>query len=184
MDTTSASLLERLRQPGDRAAWERFVRLYTPLLCLWADRLGRHGQDRDDLVQDVFLILLRELPRFRYRPDGSFRGWLKTVLLNKLREHRRRPAPADGEALDGLACPDPGDALDETEYRQYLVQRALELLRTEFEPATWQAFWEFVVRGRPGTEVARELGISENAVYLTKGRVLRLLRAELGGLLE
>jgi RNA polymerase sigma-70 factor (ECF subfamily) len=60
----------------------------------------------------------------------------------------------------------------------------LEIMQADFEPATWRACWEFVVEGRPAAEVARELGLSVNAVYLAKGRVLRRLRAELEGMLE
>jgi hypothetical protein len=77
MNTTSASLLERLRQTADPAAWERFVRLYTPLLCHWARRVGSPRQDVEDLVQDVFAVLLRKLPEFRYNPGQRFRGWLR-----------------------------------------------------------------------------------------------------------
>lgn len=40
---TPGSLLERLRQPGDEEAWQRFVRLYTPLLIHWAGRVGISG---------------------------------------------------------------------------------------------------------------------------------------------
>jgi RNA polymerase sigma-70 factor (ECF subfamily) len=54
----------------------------------------------------------------------------------------------------------------------------------EFQPTTWKAFWQAVPLGRPAAEVAAELGISENAVYLAKGRVLRRLRQELNGLLD
>ncbi len=57
-------------------------------------------------------------------------------------------------------------------------------MRTEFAPTTWKACWETIVQGRPGTEVARALGISENAVYIARCRVLRRLRQELGGLME
>ena len=40
MDTTSGSLLERLKQPAAQEAWDRFVNLYTPLLFYWARHLG------------------------------------------------------------------------------------------------------------------------------------------------
>jgi RNA polymerase sigma-70 factor (ECF subfamily) len=73
---------------------------------------------------------------------------------------------------------------DEAEYRARLVARALELMQAEFQPTTWKACWELVVAGRPAADVARELGISENAVHLAKGRVLRRLRKELEGLLD
>jgi len=64
------------------------------------------------------------------------------------------------------------------------VGRALELMRADFQPVTWQACWEFVVRDRPAAEVAAELGITINTVYLAKSRVLRRLREELAGLLD
>jgi RNA polymerase sigma-70 factor (ECF subfamily) len=83
------------------------------------------------------------------------------------------------------ACPqDPSEEIAEAEYRSYLVDRALQLMKTDFEPTTWQACWSYVAEGRPATEVASELGISVNAVHLAKARVLRRLRRELEGLLD
>jgi RNA polymerase sigma-70 factor (ECF subfamily) len=57
-------------------------------------------------------------------------------------------------------------------------------MKTEFQPSTWKACWEFVVNGRPATEIARDLGITENAVFIAKYRVIKRLRQELEGLLE
>ena len=57
-------------------------------------------------------------------------------------------------------------------------------MQAEFQPTTWRAFWECVVADRPGAEVAAELGISVDAVYAAKSRVLRRLRRELAGLLD
>ena len=79
MNTTSFSLLERLRQPSDSAAWDRFVELYTPLLFYWGRRAGLQSADAADLVQDVFEVLLRKLPEFQYDRQKSFRSWLRTV---------------------------------------------------------------------------------------------------------
>ena len=83
-----------------------------------------------------------------------------------------------------MPSPEPDDDLGETEYREFLVSRALEVMQAEFQPTTWKACWEHVVAGRPAADVAGELGITPNAVYLAKARVLRRLRAELDGLLE
>jgi RNA polymerase sigma-70 factor (ECF subfamily) len=187
MNTTSASLLDRLRQPADQAAWERFVRLYTPLLWHWARRLGLPTQDVADLVQDVFALLVRKLPEFRYNPGQRFRGWLWTVTVNKVREWRRRTRTerqaGDGE-LANFAEADPAAEFDEAEYQRHVARQAAQLIQAEFQPSTWKAFWEFVVADRPAADVARELGTTENAVYLAKGRVLRRLRQELDGLLD
>jgi RNA polymerase sigma-70 factor, ECF subfamily len=184
MSKTPASLLERLRQPNDRVAWERFVKLYTPLLYHWVHHLGAHGAEADDLVQDVFTTLVQKLPQFHYDPTQTFRGWLWTITKNQLRKCRRKRHGAGAIGLEEAAVPDPAEAIDEDEYRQFLTRRALELMQAEFEPSTWQAFWQFVVEGRPGADVARALGLSVNAVYIAKARVLRRLKQELAGLLD
>jgi RNA polymerase sigma-70 factor (ECF subfamily) len=188
MHTTSPSLLERLRQPTDDADWRRFVRLYTPLLYYWCRRLRLSEQDSADVVQDVFLILLEKLPQFRYDGRRTFRGWLRTVTLNKCRDRWRRLALAPRGAGDELwtNLPDRADTtpFEEAEYRHYLAARALALMQSDFDGRTWKACWEHGVVGRPAAEVAAELGVSENAVYVAKCRVLRRLREELQGLWE
>jgi RNA polymerase sigma-70 factor (ECF subfamily) len=187
MHTTPISLLERMRQPADGEAWGRFVDLYTPVLYAWARRLGISGPDAADLLQEVFVLLIQKLPEFVYDGRKSFRAWLRTVTLNKWRALNRRavlPTLAGDAAFDGVAAPEERPELDEVEYRRHLVSRALKLMQVEFQPATWKACWECVVEGRPVGDVARELGISVNAVYLAKSRVLRRLHQELDGLID
>jgi RNA polymerase sigma-70 factor (ECF subfamily) len=188
MHTTSISLLERVRRLEERAAWERFVKLYTPLLYYWTCRLGMTEADAADLVQEVFTVLIAKLPEFHYDAGKSFRAWLRTITYNKWRDFQRRRAAdpiRDGsEALPDLPAPDSEDPFWEQEYRQHLVGRALELMQQEFQPATWKACWECVVAGRSAAEVAAELGMSVEAVYTAKSRVLRRLRQELSGLLS
>jgi RNA polymerase sigma-70 factor (ECF subfamily) len=187
MNTTSRSLLERLRKPDQQAAWTRFVELYTPLLYAWARRAGLSAEDTADLVQEVFAQLLQKLPQFTYDAGRSFRGWLRTVALNKYREMRRRRADAhleDPAAHPDPVAKDPAETFAEAEYRQYLVRRALELMQAEFQPTTWKACWEYAVQGRPAAEVARELQTTVEVVYAAKSRALRRLREELAGLLD
>src|SRR5271170_1479061 len=88
--TTPATLLERLRAAHDDAAWDRIVELYTPLLFYWARRCGESEHDAADLVQEVFVAMVQTLPSFDYDRGGKFRKWLRTVLLNKLRDRKRR----------------------------------------------------------------------------------------------
>jgi RNA polymerase sigma-70 factor (ECF subfamily) len=190
-EATSFSLLQKLRQPASpftELAWGRFVKLYTPLLFLWARRLGASEQDAPDLVQEVFLILAREMPEFRHDPQRRFRGWLWTVLVNKWRDRvRQRAAQPAAAALEDAATVTVTDnvtELAEAEYRGYLIARALELMRAELPEDEWRACQEYVVKGRPAAEVARELGLSDNQVYLAKSRILRRLRVELEGLLD
>src|SRR6059058_3878997 len=91
VDDTSPSLLYRLRQhPEDAAAWQRFDALYRPLLETWLRRHALQPHDADDLVQQVLEVVVRELPTFDYDPSkGRFRGWLKAILANRLRDYWR-----------------------------------------------------------------------------------------------
>ena len=172
MNSTSLKLLQRVRQLDDQEAWERFVTLYSPLLHRWATRAGLDEQDAIDLVQDVFVTLTTELPDFEYDTSrGSFRGWLKTITLNKCRERQRRLKAAGGwedfDPADTLVA-DNAEAFWESEYREYLVRRALEVMRNQFEPKTWQACWEHTVNGLSGAAVAKLLDLSEGTVYVAK----------------
>jgi RNA polymerase sigma-70 factor (ECF subfamily) len=188
MDSTSVSLLERLRQPAPQEAWERFVNLYTPLIYYWARRVGLTTDEATDLVQDVLTLLVQKLPEFQYDPQKSFRGWLRTITLNKWRADRRRRgivlAEASASELAAVVSPEAEDAFWQVEYRQHLVNRALKLMQAEFQTNTWKACWECIVTGKPASEVGRELGLTVDAVYAAKSRVLRRLREELAGLLE
>ena len=184
-ERTSVSLLDRLRQPDDAEAWSRFVRVYSPLMFFWARRAGLQETDAADLVQDVFTILVQTMPSFVYNPAQSFRSWLRTILLNKLREHMRRPAPVltDGRTLEDVAAPDPPDFLDDPQEREQLLRRALACLASEFQPKTWNAFRQTALGGKSPEEVAKELNVTVNTVYIARSRVMHRLREELDGLL-
>src|SRR5438128_1125425 len=130
MNSTSPTLLERLRRPTEKGAWSRFLELYTPLLYHWARHLGLNDADAADLVQEVFTTLVQRLPEFHYDPSKGFRRWLRTVTLNKWRNHLRdravAPAGEDPGGLAEVAAPEDSGAFGEAEYRQYLVNRALQ----------------------------------------------------------
>jgi RNA polymerase sigma-70 factor (ECF subfamily) len=187
MHTTPPSLLQRLRQSPEQETWERFVQLYTPLLYSWSRRVGLHANEAADLIQDVFAILIEKLPSFEYDQNRCFRAWLRTLLLNRWRQYRRRLAlerRVIGALPEDVPDREQTPEFEQAEYRRHITSRALEVMQADFQPATWRAFWEFVVRDRPAAEVAAELGLSVNAVYLARGRVLARLREELAGLFD
>jgi RNA polymerase sigma-70 factor (ECF subfamily) len=191
MTDTSISLLESLAS-ADHASWDRLVEVYAPLLRRWLS--GRApDQDLDDLIQDVLLVVVRRLPEFRRNPRaGAFRCWLRTIAVNCLRDHYRsqhkRPrATGDSnflEMLNQLADDTSGlSQLWEQEHDRYVAEHLLKEIEPQFEPTTWRAFCRVAREGVPAPEVARELGITENAVYIAKSRVLSRLRQVANGIL-
>lgn len=194
MFETSASLLERVRTQPDAASWKRLVDLYTPLLEGWLRRNGVTHNDVDDLVQEVMETLVREIPNFHYDPErGSFRAWLRTITVNRLRmfwRSRRTTPLATGDSdfakkLDELEDPDSAlTRLWDQEHDRHVVHRLLEMIEPEFEAITWKAFRKVALEAIKAPTVASELGISINTVYLARYRVLHRLRQEMHGLAE
>src|SRR5262245_29373154 len=194
MPETSVSLLERLRLHPDAPSWQRLVDLYTPLIRSWLLRHGLQASDADDLVQDVMGILVRELPNFQHEHRaGAFRRWLRGITINRLRvfwRYRRGNPQAVGgtdfgEVLNQLEDPASGlSRLWDEEHDRHVAHRMLELIESDFEPATWQAFRLLVIEGKRTAAVATELGLTPNAVRIAKSRVLSRLRQEMMGLLE
>lgn len=194
MFETSHSLIDQLCGEADDASWQRLVDLYSPLLHGWIDRYDVQAADADDLVQDVLVVVMREMPGFRHnqRP-GAFRSWLKGIVINRLRNfwraRNRGGASAGGEAmlarLDELA--DDRSQLShvwQQEHDRHLAGKLLELIEPRFTPTTRQAFRRLVLDGADADTVAAELGLSLNAVFTAKSRVLRELRAIGRGLLD
>jgi RNA polymerase sigma-70 factor (ECF subfamily) len=69
-------------------------------------------------------------------------------------------------------------------FSRTLLHRALELVRLEFEDRTWQAFWWVTVEGQAVADVAGDLGMSRNAVYIARSRILPRLHQEFGDLID
>jgi RNA polymerase sigma-70 factor (ECF subfamily) len=181
------SLVDRV-QANDDAAWQRLVDLYGPLIFSWGCRGGLSGEDAADVMQEVFASVAQAIGRFDPAAEGRFRGWLWTITRNKIRDHHRRATPqtvarGGDTALRELAqLPEQWDdhASDATRNEvRSLHHRALELIRQDFQPQTWQAFWLSVVEERSSDEIASRLGLTANSVRQAKSRVLRRLRAEL-----
>jgi RNA polymerase sigma-70 factor (ECF subfamily) len=189
--STSVSLLARA-QAHDPDAWRRLVDLYGPLVYHWCRR-GRLGpEDTADVFQEVFGSVAQHLPAFhRDRAGDTFRGWLRTITSNKLRDLFRarqgqQPAAGGSEALRTLqAVPDPlaaGDDPEEENLASWRVRQALGWIERDFEERTWRAFRLARLEGRDTAEVAAELGVSPAAVRKACYRVMDRLRQELEGL--
>jgi RNA polymerase sigma-70 factor (ECF subfamily) len=186
---TSSSLLQRVKAQ-EQSAWERLVSLYNPLVYRWCRKAGLQEADAVDIGQEVFVAVSKGIQSFRHdRTGDTFRGWLRTIAQNKLRDHFRRvqgQAVAVGgsdaqETLEGLS---PASQEDEAEETSLLYRRALEFISSEFAERNRQAFWRLVVEDHHVEDVAADLNMTVNAVYLVKSRILRRLREEFADILD
>ena len=194
MSKTSASLLDHLRQRSSETAWQRMVDLYTPLIRSWLKRYTVPDQDIEDLVQDVLAIVIRKMPEFRRQPQvGAFRRWLRNITVNCLRDFWRakrycpKAVGADefGQILDQLEDPESGlSKFWDQEHDDHVTRRLLEMIRPRFEAKTWLAFQRVALEGVPVDQVALDLGLSVNAVFIAKSRVVHMLRKAGQGLIE
>jgi RNA polymerase sigma-70 factor (ECF subfamily) len=191
VDVTSVSLLERLRAAPDPAAWQRLVDLYEPFVRRCLGRDPALANDADDLTQDIMTALVRTLPEFERRRDGSFRAWLRTVTANRVRQwwrDRRESAAGGSDAQSQLAeQADPAAALSlrwDADHDEHVLRRLLELIEPEFSRPVWTAFRRLAFDEAKAEDVAAELGTTANAVLLSKSRVLRRLREEAAGLVD
>jgi RNA polymerase sigma-70 factor (ECF subfamily) len=192
-DQTSSTLLARI-QAHEPEAWERFVHLYGPLVYRWCRQAGLQDADAADVGQDVFRAVARAIPTFRREKDGgTLRGWLKKITRNKVRDLARRPdarhrgvGGTDAQkALQAVACdtPDVEEGTDEAD-RLILLRRAVELVLGDFKEQTRQAFLRVALERHDPADVARDLGMTVNAVYLARSRVMRRIREEYAGVLD
>ncbi len=183
---TSTALLAGLRDGEDPAAWATFVSRHRPVLVAYGRRLGIPAADAEDVAQEALLAFAEALRDGRYdREKGRLRAWMHgiahNVVRNWLRRHARRgevqAAERDGETgFFARIADEDAAAAWEQEWNRELLRVALDRAKDGFTPATMAAFERFALRGEPPELVARELGLSTNAVYIAKHRVLQRLR--------
>jgi RNA polymerase sigma-70 factor (ECF subfamily) len=182
---TRATLLLRLRADGtlDRQlGWNEFSAMYGPVIAGFARNAGARPQEVDDILQEVMLGFFRHSRVFEYDPaKGRFRGYLKRITLNAIRDRHRRKRPVVGlpEHFDPPERESELSAAWDREWTQHLLRRAMERVRTTVQPRTLEAFERYGMHGEPIATVAAGLGMSEAAIRHAKMRVLDQLRGEI-----
>ena len=160
---TSHSLIARVKDLGDGAAWTEFLGIYQPVVLRMARRRGLQDADAQDVMQQVFLSISRSIEGWIPGDlQPPFRAWLTTIARNAITEAlTRRPRDvASGwtSIVDLLkAQPDPQATTAEilAEARKELIRWATEQIRSEFREATWNVFWRTAIEGVPIAEVAK-----------------------------
>ena len=188
---TRPTLLLRIRDHADDAAWGEFVEIYTPLIYNFATKKGIAHADAADVVQNVMRSVATAISGFNYDPTlGTFRSWLYTVTRNQINSfyrHRGRRPQGDGstavlavaEIQQAEADGDADAQMWETDYRRQLFQWASGAVKEEFNPRIWEAFWRTAVGDEDAVEVADSLGMTRPAVYVAKCRCISRIREKI-----
>ncbi len=189
---TSRSLLLRIRDARDQAAWAEFTEIYTPLIFRFCRSRRLQEADASDVTQDVLRAVAQSIGGFDYEPRrGKFRNWLFKVVRSKLSNfldaRRRNPQGTGSTTLHERLDQQPAEGAEESwdqEYIEHVLRWASEKVRAEFQDRTWQAFWRTAVHAEAAAKVAQSLEMTLGAVYVARSRVLGRLKEALAAIEE
>lgn len=183
---TRASLILRLPDAADVAAWDEFVSIYGPVVFRLAIRQGMQPADADNLIQEVFTSVARSVSQWLDREDrGSFRAWLMRIArnqaVNMLTRRATRPLGTDGMEAERILAEVPDRDRDlsnqfDIETRREIFAWAADRVRDSVSPVTWQAFWLTRVEGVSIADAADRLGMNLGNIYIGRSRVMSRLR--------
>jgi RNA polymerase sigma-70 factor (ECF subfamily) len=183
-------MLRSLQLGQNPDTWKLLLDIYRPFLLSLLRAQSTPDQDLDDLIQEILLVVVRELPAFRHSGrTGAFRAWLRSIAANRLRTYWRgqgRAVPTDMLTL-AEQFDDPTSELSrlwDARHDVHVLSRLLELAEARCEPTTFQAFRRVALEGADPTVVAAELNLSVAAVYIAKSRLLHHLRELAEGLVD
>jgi RNA polymerase sigma factor (sigma-70 family) len=178
--------LARAWARGETDPFEELVLRYSAAVYAFCLRMTGCAEDAEDLTQEVFLQLLRALPRAR--TDMPLRPWIFVIARNKCLDHlkRRRPLPFTRLSASDIGALDVPDAALSPEERvernglQEAVQCAVAALPERYRAVVALRYTTDLTFG----EIGQVLGLPENTVKTHFQRAKALLRAELARFLR
>lgn len=183
---TMPSLLLRLRQHDDTAAWDSFVEVYSPLIYGFCRLRKLQATDAADITQEVLVRVSKAIRAFEYdRERGLFRDWLARIVGNEVSRHlsKQTRRQTGSEQLVETIADTHAEHWNE-HFHQHIFDTALERCRPSFSPDTWQLFQRSWLEKIPAKQVAESENVSIDAVYVARSRVLKRLRREVESLAE
>ncbi len=185
---TRNSLLVRLQDANDIAAWEDFAEIYGPVVYRVALAKGLQSADAEDLVQEVFLAVSLALSQWLVREDrGAFRAWLIRIARNeaidRMRQRATRSLGCGGSAAEQMLAQVPArselsDSLD-MEYERAMLRWAAKQVQEEVSDQVWQAFWLTSIEEIPIAEAASRLQTGVGNIYVARSRVMARIKSHI-----
>lgn len=182
---TTTQILEDLKSSNDALAWNSFRDHFYPVVVNFAKRLGLSSTYAEDAAQETMLSFLKAFRDGRYnREKGQLGSWVfgvaRRVILNFRKRLPREYVIADNSTgtsfWDMIADANAVKHTWETEWRRMVLERCLQQVRREFDSKVFKAFELYALSEKSVAEVVHTLGMSRNAIYITKSRVLSRLR--------
>ena len=196
--TTRQTLIQRLKDPKDDAAWADFYQFYWEIISGWARRQGCTRTQAQDIFQETMICLLRRMQSFDYDPArGSFKAFLKSIVRSRVIDYFRKEgryvaASVDDEGNDQIgrlrdedAGSSSGPELSEDRiWVKSILNQALRQAYKKIDQVTYKSFCLYVLDGLPVEEVSRRLdNLRPGTIYQQKSRFLKLVEKEFTDLL-
>jgi RNA polymerase sigma-70 factor (ECF subfamily) len=179
---TRKSLLMRASDPDDHKAFEEFTYYYKNFIQMILRKLGVKAYQLNDLQQDLLVKLWKDLGKFDLeRQKSNFRGWLSVVIRHEVyrffKKNKREAEFQDSLLADSTAESDV-DKIIESEWQAYVVTLAVEKMKAHFDGNAMDIF-ELVLDGKSISEIASQLSLTENSVYVIRSRVKARFQTEI-----
>lgn len=179
---TRLSLIERLQNKDDDA-WAYFETFYGPIIFRFALSRGLNHDQAEEIRSACYEALVKQIHELQYdRKRGRFRNWLLTIAARRISDlgRKRVGLQADTRILEAIETPDSDiEQVWESQWRQQLLLEAYRRVESRMSDSSRAIFKRIVQESCPAPQIAVELGVSENQIYKTKQRSLRMLREEI-----
>lgn len=184
---TSTTLIVALKN-DESAAWERFIRLYSPLIRFWCRKPGGRltRSDRQDITQEVMAKVGRAIGDFdEKRPNRSLRAWLRSITSNTIadfleknekRKNVTRLMSDTGHIKDVYRSS--FELTEEPDEKIIILRQILKMLEPQFRPEYWEIFRLFINAEKTSQEVGEIMGMKADTVRKVKNRMLARIREE------
>lgn len=162
------------------------MNVYSPLLYDFCRARGLQSSDAADVTQEVLVRVAKAVRSFEYDPSkGLFRDWLARIVINEIRRFGKKRSDSM-EAAESLGQEDAGqlESVWNERFHQHIFSEALIRCQPHFSEETWKMFQRSWIDKLEPEQVARELQISVDQIYVARSRVLKRLRSEVAVLAD
>ncbi|HVP11127.1 MAG TPA: sigma-70 family RNA polymerase sigma factor [Phycisphaerae bacterium] len=187
METTRPSLLIRVRNRQDQAAWYEFDSIYRPMLLRFGLARGLNANEAEEVAQQCLAAMTQYIEGFDYDPaKGRFKGWLRTMVHNRIRNLLRDHREGQADSQDFKRSQDreqsPDELFDKV-WRQEHLKHCLRLIQKEVEESTFKVFVACVIEEQPVEKICGAFGMTANQVHAIKSRMLKRIRQRMADIL-